>query len=79
MTSTPSAVDFVYLLHRKGSLSKQKHPCAEQSSIHRNHVLALLIKKPTNKHLERFALCGIPIGEWNAASVVDGLERITLV
>ena len=77
--STPSAVDFVYLLHWKGSLSKQKHAYAEDSRRHRDHVLAMLIKKLSDDTLERVALCGIPIGEWNAAPVVDGLERITLV
>ena len=79
MTHTPNAVDFVYLLHWKGSLSKQKHAYAEDRRRHRDHVLAMLIKKLADDSFERVALCGIPIDEWNAAPVVDGLECITLV
>ena len=78
-THTPNAVNFAYLLHWKGALSKQKHAYAEDRRRHRDHVLAMLIKKLTDDSFERVVLCGIPIGEWNAAPVADGLERITLV
>ena len=78
-TSPPITLDFIFLLHWKGSLSKQKHAYAEDSRRHRDHVLSMLIKKLTDDTFERVALCGISIGEWNAAPVVDGLERVTLV
>ena len=77
--STSSAVDIMYLLHWKGSLSKQKYADAGDSRRHRDHVLAMLIKKTIDDTFERVALCGIPIGDWNAAPVVEGLECITLV
>ncbi|KAI4134734.1 MAG: hypothetical protein LQ347_001280 [Umbilicaria vellea] len=58
---------FMYILQRKDLRKKM------------DHVLAMLLQKMEDGTFERAFLCGIPLDEWNAAPVIEGLENIVLV
>ena len=80
-TSTYASEDthFLYLLHWKAGLSRIDFPREEESRNKRDYVLTMLIRRLVDGTFERMGLCGIPIDEWDAAPIVDGLECITLV
>lgn len=65
--SASSLTYFLYLAYWKDAPKK------------RDHVLAMLIREINGGVFERAALCGIPVQEWNAAPIVEGLNHIVLV
>ena len=70
---------FLYLLHWKARLRGPDLLPNHEYRRKRDHVLTMLIKKLADDSFERMALCGIPVDEWDAAPVLDGLECVTLV
>ena len=74
-------VHFLYLLHWKAGPRRIDFPQdrEDESRRKRDYVLSMLIGKRADGMFERMALCGIPIQEWDAAPIVDGLEGVTLV
>ena len=79
MTYAPEDTQFLRLLHWKADLSGIDLRRDEESRGNRDHVLAMRINKRADDIFEKMALCDIPIDEWDAAPVVNGLECITMV
>lgn len=65
--SASGLTHFLYLVHWKDAPKE------------RDHVLAMLIREINGRVFERAALCGIPVREWNAAPIIEGLDHIVLV